>query len=234
MGKLHNAHIGAYKLNTNHNWHVTLYKLATFGRIDATRVWELDGAVICDNDPSIEALFQSLQDEQEDVCMRLQEQADEAHRRKCERVDAELQAALSPPPTPRPVLATPIADKAPVQDTASTAPVEAGATDGAEQGLTTSEIAYAFHDVNGWPAKRWIKNLSALKWVKPALIGLGEQGGASSVWRPLTLAQLVHARAGDDKENTLKLLHTRFDRQAALAPWRDAFSEFFDTFSDAD
>lgn len=113
-----------------------------------------------------------------------------------------------------------------------------GASDDAEQGLTTSEIAYAFDGVSGWTAERWTKNLSATRmgWAAPALIGLGEQGGASSVWRPLTLAQLIHARAKGDKEKQggLKMLHSRFNRQTALAPWRDAFNEFFATFSDAD
>lgn len=116
------------------------------------------------------------------------------------------------------------------------AAVPAGAPETPEQGLTTSEIAYAFYDVCEWPAERWIKNLSAAKWAKPALIGLGEQGGAPSVWRPITLAQLIHgrAKAGKAKSDTLTLLHTRFNRQAALVPWRDAFNEFFATFSDAD
>jgi hypothetical protein len=129
----------------------------------------------------------------------------------------------------------PDSQPAPAQDTATTAPAGASeASDGAEQGLTTLQIAHAFDGVSGWTAERWIKNLSAAKWVTPALIGLGEQGGASSVWRPLKLAQLAHARAGADRENTLNLLQKRFNRQTALTPWCDAFNEFFATFSDAD
>ena len=123
---------------------------------------------------------------------------------------------------------------APAKKTLTPAVLMAGASDGAEQGLTTSEIAYAFDNVSGWPAARWIKNLSAAKWARPALIGLGEQGGAPSVWRPLMLAQLVHARAGAEKETTLKKLAKRFSRQDTLAPWREAFKEFSATFSDAD
>ena len=105
-----------------------------------------------------------------------------------------------------------------------------------EHGLLTPEIAFAFDGVSDWRFERWVKNLSAAKWVEPARIGRGEQGGASAVWRTLTLAQLIHARAKGDKvkADTLKLLHTRFNRQVALAPWRDAFNEFFATFSDAD
>ena len=116
------------------------------------------------------------------------------------------------------------------------AALSVGAADGAQQGLTTQEIANVFYDINGWPAERWIKNLSAAKWATPALIGLGEQGGAPSVWQPLALAQLIHARAKGDieKQRALILLRARFNRQSALAPWRDTFDEFFATFSDAD
>ena len=107
-----------------------------------------------------------------------------------------------------------------------------------ENGLLTRQIAHAFDGVNDVESERWIKNLSAARegWAKNALIGLGEQGGASSVWRPLELAQLIHSRAKGDgaKQAVLKQLHKKFKQQTALVPWRDAFNEFFTTFFDAD
>lgn len=108
--------------------------------------------------------------------------------------------------------------------------------DAPEHGLLTKEIAHAFDGVYGRTAARWTKNLSAAKWTNPCRIGRGEQGGASAVWRPLLLAQLIHGKTKGDKakEKVLKLIHSRFTRLPALAPWRDAFNEYFATYSAAD
>jgi hypothetical protein len=100
-----------------------------------------------------------------------------------------------------------------------------------EQGLSTNDIANAFVDVNGWNVERWTKNLSASKWLQPARIAIGEAGGASSLWNPVMLAQLMHDRAKGEleKEKLMKVLNSRFIRIPSLGPWRDAFNEYFET-----
>ena len=121
----------------------------------------------------------------------------------------------------------------------SPTPLPAAASDGVElakagpveDGLSTKEISDTFGDVNGWDASRWIKNLSASKWLHPARIALGGAGGASSVWNPLTLAQLMHSKKKGDKakEKIMKAFNSRFARTPILEPWRDAFNEYLAT-----
>lgn len=126
--------------------------------------------------------------------------------------------------------------------TFSPAPVAAaGVSDGVEadktgplhvkQGLPTKDIAHAFDGVNGWSADRWPRNLSASKWLHHARIAIGRAGGASSVWSPVILAQLMHhhAKGEREKEKLMKAFNSRFTRNPALWPWRDAFNEYFAT-----
>lgn len=126
----------------------------------------------------------------------------------------------------------------------SPTPLPAGASDGVElakagpveDGLSTKEISDTFGDVNGWDASRWIKNLSSSKWLHPARIALGDAGGASSVWNPLTLAQLMHSKKKGDKakEKIMQALNSRFARNPILEPWRDAFNEYLATHCTTD
>ncbi|MGH8758714.1 MAG: hypothetical protein ACREVW_04270 [Burkholderiales bacterium] len=104
-----------------------------------------------------------------------------------------------------------------------------------DRGLPTKAIAHAFDGVNEWPAERWIRNLSSSKWLHPARIALGGAGVASSAWNPLMLAQLMHGRAKGDreKEKVMRALNSRFTRETALRPWRDGFSEYFETYCNA-
>ena len=124
----------------------------------------------------------------------------------------------------------------PAQDTTAPAPVVAALVEPdkagpVEDGLLTKEIAITFDGVNEWNAERWRKNLSASKWLHPARTALGGAGGASSVWNPLTLAQLMHSKTKGDKarEKVLKAFNSRFTRNSALMPWREAFNEYFAT-----
>ena len=100
-----------------------------------------------------------------------------------------------------------------------------------EQGLSTKDIAQAFDGVNGWDFKRWRKNLSASKWLHSARIAIGGAGGASSVWNPLMLAQLMHddAKGKREKEKLMKVFNSRFTLNPALGPWRNDFNEYFAT-----
>ena len=100
-----------------------------------------------------------------------------------------------------------------------------------EQGLSTKDIAQAFDGVNGWDFERWRKNLSASKWLHSARIAIGGAGGASSVWNPLMLAQLMHddAKGEREKEKLMKVFNSRFTLNPALGPWRDDFNEYFAT-----
>ena len=104
-----------------------------------------------------------------------------------------------------------------------------------KQGLPTNAIAHAFDGVNEWSAERWRKNLSACQWLRPARVALGRPGGASAVWDPLMLAQLMHGRVKGDreKEKVMKALNSRFTRDTALVPWRGGFNEYFATYCTA-
>lgn len=103
-------------------------------------------------------------------------------------------------------------------------------------GLPTKDIATLFDGVNDWPKARWPKNLSGSKWLHPARVALGGAGVANSMWNPLTLAQLIHDQAKGDRtrELLIRTLKNRFNNNAVLIPWRDAFNEYFDTFTVSD
>lgn len=101
-----------------------------------------------------------------------------------------------------------------------------------EKGLATKDIASAFDRVKGWPSERWPKNLSQSKWLHPARIAIGAAGGASSVWSPMMLMQLMHhkAKGAREKEKLMKVFNSRFTLNPVLAPWRDDFNEYYATY----
>lgn len=103
-------------------------------------------------------------------------------------------------------------------------------------GLLTKDIAVIFNGINKWNTERWVKNLSSSKWSHPARISLGAAGGASSVWNPQTLAQLIHGREKDAKlkVKVMNALNSRFTVNPVLRPWRDAFNEYFATYCTTD
>ncbi len=105
-----------------------------------------------------------------------------------------------------------------------------------KEGLLTKEIAETFDGLNEWNADRWTKNLSSSKWLHHARIALGGAGGASSVWNPLTLAQLIYDKTKGEKakEKVMKAFNSRFNRNPVLTPWRDAFNEYFATHCTTD
>ena len=137
--------------------------------------------------------------------------------------DATPQAAPAQTETPVPVVAVGALGE----------PDKAGPV---EDGLLTKEIAVTFDGVNGWNVERWRKNLSASQWLHPARIAIGGAGGASSVWNPLALAQLMHSETKGDKarEQVMKAFNSRFNRNPVLMPWRDAFNEYFATHCTTD
>ena len=135
---------------------------------------------------------------------------------------------------------------APAQTAAPPAPMEAvGASDDVEpdkagpvpveQGLLTKDIAVCFGDCY-YSADNWPKRLSGTAWLETARIERGEIGGASAVWNPLTLAQLMHRQTKGDKakEKLMKTLNSRFTRNPALGLWRAAFNEYFATYCTTD
>lgn len=134
----------------------------------------------------------------------------------------ETVQALAMTPSPAPVV-TESASNGVQLDKARPLPVE--------QGLSTKDIAHAFDSVNGWGFERWRKNLSASKWLHSARIAIGGAGGASSVWNPLMLAQLMHddAKGEREKEKLMKVFNSRFTLNPALGPWREDFNEYFAT-----
>lgn len=133
--------------------------------------------------------------------------------------------------SPAPVVAASAADGA---ETAQAPPKEVA--NSAPQGLATPDIAQCFADLLGWSSELWRKNLNAAKWAATAQIERGAQGGASALWNPMTLAQLIHGRQknGRDREKVLKAMNGRFNSMPALAPWRAGFNEYFATHFGAD
>ena len=98
--------------------------------------------------------------------------------------------------------------------------------------ITSKQVALLF-DSLPYSAENWPKRLSGTKWLKPANIALGEVGGITGLWCPLILARLVHGRIkGREKQKTLEALNTRFKRNTALHPWRDAWNEHYALFTD--
>lgn len=114
---------------------------------------------------------------------------------------------------------------APVADSASDAPVD---------GITTAQVAAIFDGIK-YRAENWTRRLSDTKWLEPAKVALGAQGGASSLWNPATLARLIHGKErGTAKQKTLEALNRKFKSKPVLAPWRTAWDEHYDMFKDAD
>ncbi|MBV7427031.1 MULTISPECIES: hypothetical protein [unclassified Acidovorax] len=102
------------------------------------------------------------------------------------------------------------------------------------EGITTAQVAAIF-DALPYSAENWPKRLSDTKWLKPAQVALGAAGGATSLWCPAKLAELIHGREkGPAKQKTLEALNRRFRSNPALAPWRDDWDEHYAMFNDAD
>ena len=118
---------------------------------------------------------------------------------------------------------------------AAPAPVVAEcANDAPVDGITTAQVAAIF-DTLPYTAENWPRRLSDTKWLERARVALGAQGGASSLWCPATLAQLIHGKQrGTGKQKTLEALNRKFKSKPVLAPWRTAWDEHYDMFKDAD
>jgi hypothetical protein len=100
--------------------------------------------------------------------------------------------------------------------------------------LPTRDIAELFDGVK-YTKTNWPKRLSGTLWLDDARVSRGEVGGVTGLWCPLTLAQLVCARAEQvEKPSMFKAFNSRFKNNPALAPWRDAWRDYYDTFSDTD
>lgn len=134
----------------------------------------------------------------------------------------------TPAAPPEAVLLPPQPEPAPPLPLSQAVSVVAESAPDFDNCLPTPQVATLF-DGLPFSADRWRKNLSSNKWLQPAKRSAGEQGGASAMWCPLALAQLVHARATGVKEKatTLKKLNSLFNRNDLLAPHRDAWREFF-------
>lgn len=137
-------------------------------------------------------------------------------------VRALADAFIDEPTTLQPQAATP----APVvAECANDAPVD---------GITTAQVAAIFDGIK-YRAENWTRRLSDTKWLEPAKVALGAQGGASSLWNPATLARLIHGKErGTAKQKTLEALNRKFKSKPVLAPWRTAWDEHYDMFKDAD
>lgn len=138
------------------------------------------------------------------------------------RFDVGVMVADATPKPTAPPVGTANASDGVEPDKAGPVPVE--------QGLSTKDIAACFGECY-YSADNWPKRLSGTAWLETARIERGEAGGASAVWNPLTLAQLMHSKTKGDKakEKLMKALNSRFTRNPVLGPWRDAFNEYFAT-----
>ncbi len=81
-------------------------------KIDGTRVREINGRIVVDNDPEIEAELNGGQVEQREMWAGIKELSDEYQAKRAEHWDKKLQDALSPAPPPRIEPAPPVADTA--------------------------------------------------------------------------------------------------------------------------
>ena len=115
------------------------------------------------------------------------------------------------------------------------APVVAVNTSNASvDSITTAQVAAIF-DALPFTAENWPKRLSDTKWLETAQVALGAAGGATSLWNPAKLAQLIHGRKrGEQKQKTLEALNRKFKSNPVLEPWRAAWNEHYAMFNDAD
>lgn len=104
--------------------------------------------------------------------------------------------------------------------------------------LPTKTIGELFDGIE-FTKERWIKNIGTTAWLKDANRGKGAPGVASSTWCPLTVARLVCARLKDAtdaetkaKKRTVDALNNRFRTNPVLRPWKDAWDDYYCTFSD--
>ncbi|MCB1989769.1 MAG: hypothetical protein KDE69_15795 [Burkholderiaceae bacterium] len=111
-----------------------------------------------------------------------------------------------------------------VTENASSAPMD---------GITTAQVAAIFDGLH-YTAENWPKRLSDTKWLQPALLELGAAGGATSLWCPAKLAQLIHVRRqGTEKQKTLEALNKKFKNNSVLKPWSTDWNEHYEMFNDA-
>lgn len=96
------------------------------------------------------------------------------------------------------------------------------------KGLPTPDIAVLF-DGAPFTKNEWNKRINERKWLEPARIAKGEQGGAPAMWCPLNIGQLVW-----EKEPSKRAMLKRIFQNPALAPWRDEWDQFVDVFSNDD
>ena len=97
--------------------------------------------------------------------------------------------------------------------------------------ITTKGVAINF-DGLPYTAENWPKRLSGIAWLQSANTSRGEVGGITGLWCPLKLAVLIHGREkGREKQKTLEILNSRFKRNTALQPWRDAWNEHYALFT---
>ncbi|MDI1272344.1 hypothetical protein [Polaromonas sp.] len=121
----------------------------------------------------------------------------------------------------------------PLPDVPAIADTETQAAPVNSDSITSKQVAL-FFDRLPYPADSWPKRLSDTKWLKPARISQGEVGGVTARWCPLILARLIHAREeGNVKQKTLAALNARFKKHTALLPWRDAWNEHYEMFTNA-
>jgi len=134
-------------------------------------------------------------------------------------------APAQPPAKPAPVVAVELDADAPVP-----------MADTPEQSLPTKDIATCFDGLNGWDTVTWPKRLSGSNWLHTARTALGGAGGASSMWNPLEIAQLVYdkTKGARPQAQILKAFNHRFNTNPVLAPWKIAFNEYYAMFSEAD
>lgn len=108
-----------------HDWHITLYELEVHHRLNTTRVTEVDGGLLVDNDPDKLALNEAMQTQQKEHWKGIEELARKRQKNQWERTESKLQAALAPQPPARyeavPTIMAPIANLLPASVTEATA-----------------------------------------------------------------------------------------------------------------
>ncbi len=113
--------------------------------------------------------------------------------------------------------------------------VEVPASEPQPDPIPTRDIAELFEGLP-YTAANWPRRLSGTQWLAPAMVARGEVGGVTGTWCPLTLARLVcqKSKGKSNEETTFKSLNSRFKSYPQLAPWRDAWDDYYATFSDTD
>jgi hypothetical protein len=115
-----------------------------------------------------------------------------------------------------------LGEPAPVQDTATPAPVVAESANNGPLPLTTGDIAFCFDGIR-WNEQQWRKPLGDKpKWLQSCVAIPGQRGVSETRWNPVLIAAaLVH-----DGHAQARSIRAKFQTKPLLKDWLEAWKTY--------